>query len=35
LRFVAVGVGHEDDSYSRTDGLALAAGTLRTAAAKV
>ena len=32
---MAVNIEHEDAAYSRTDGLALAAETLRSAAAKV
>jgi sugar phosphate isomerase/epimerase len=32
---MAVNIEHEDASYSRTEGLAIAAGNLRAAAAKM
>ena len=32
---MAVNIEHEDASYSRLDGLAIAAGNLRAAAAKL
>jgi hypothetical protein len=34
-RDMAVNIEHEDASYTRLDGLALAAGNLRAAAAKM